>query len=56
MCVNTFPSLRLSVAAFELEVIAVLSSIVPLSNETTPLASAVTAFDASVNPKVATSV
>ena len=52
VCVKTVPSRKLIVAALELELTAVLSSCIPLSNLTTPLASAVTALEASVVHKV----
>ena len=50
VCVNTLPSRRLSVAALELDVTTVLSSVVPLSNPTTPFASDVTTALAFVKP------
>ena len=51
-CSNTLPSRRLIVAAFELDVMLVASSIVPLSKLTTPLASEVTIPEACVSPSV----
>ena len=54
--VKLSPLRRLIVAALLEDVTAVLSSILPLSNVTTPLLSAVTTLLASVVPSVVTSV
>ena len=52
VCEKLVPLFRLTVVALALELTAEYSSLMPLSKVTTPLASAVTALDASVVPSV----